>query len=196
MEYQTIKFSILGETAVGKSSFIKRFCEDKFSNQYISTMGFSYTIKGIQVENQNYRLTFNDVSGDDTYLTTVIPKIINSTAILFMYDVTKKESFGFISKWIETVKENNIIDGLQMYLIGSKIDLESDREIPKEVGKEVAERIGMDFLEISSKSGENIKEAMLFIIKKALKLSNDFSGEIIMDQKNINQEKKNNKKKK
>ena len=127
-------------------------------------MGFSYTIKGIQVENQNYRLTFNDVSGDDTYLTTVIPKIINSTAILFMYDVTKKESFGFISKWIETVKENNIIDGLQMYLIGSKIDLESDREIPKEVGKEVAERIGMDFLEISSKSGENIKEAMLFII--------------------------------
>ena len=159
-------------------------------------MGFSYTIKGIQVENQNYRLTFNDVSGDDTYLTTVIPKIINSTAILFMYDVTKKESFGFISKWIETVKENNIIDGLQMYLIGSKIDLESDREIPKEVGKEVAERIGMDFLEISSKSGENIKEAMLFIIKKALKLSNDFSGEIIMDQKNINQEKKNNKKKK
>ena len=164
MEYQTIKFSILGETAVGKSSFIKRFCEDKFSNQYIGTMGFSYTIKGIQVENQNYRLTFNDVSGDDTYLTTVIPKIINSTAILFMYDVTKKESFGFISKWIETVKENNIIDGLQMYLIGSKIDLESDREIPKEVGKEVAERIGMDFLEISSKSGENIKEAMLFII--------------------------------
>ena len=39
-----------------------------------------------------------------------MPKIQNCTTIIFMYDVTNKESFGLISKWIEAVKENNKID--------------------------------------------------------------------------------------
>ena len=196
MEYQTIKFCILGDAAVGKTSFIKRFFDDKFSRQYISTIGAFPYVKSIQAGNQNYSLSFIDVSGNEKFLSTVMPKIQNCTTIIFMYDVTNKESFGLISKWIEAVKENNKIDGLQMYLIGSKIDLESERKIPTEAGKGVAEKIGMDFFEISSKSGENVKETMLYIIKKEFKLPNDFSGEIIMDQKDLNQKDSNQKKKK
>ena len=196
MEYQTIKFCILGDAAVGKTSFIKRFFDDKFSRQYISTIGAFPYVKSIQAGNQNYSLSFIDVSGNEKFLSTVMPKIQNCTTIIFMYDVTNKESFGLISKWIEAVKENNKIDGLQMYLIGSKIDLESERKIPTEAGKGVAEKIGMDFFEISSKSGENVKETMLYIIKKGFKLPNDFSGEIIMDQKDLNKKDSNQKKKK
>ena len=196
MEYQTIKFCILGDAAVGKTSFIKRFFDDKFSRQYISTIGAFPYVKSIQAGNQNYSLSFIDVSGNEKFLSTVMPKIQNCTTIIFMYDVTNKESFGLISKWIEAVKENNKIDGLQMYLIGSKIDLESERKIPTEAGKGVAEKIGMDFFEVSSKSGENVKETMLYIIKKGFKLPNDFSAEIIMDQKDLNQKDSNQKKKK
>ena len=168
MEYQTIKFCILGDAAVGKTSFIKRFFDDKFSRQYISTIGAFPYVKSIQAGNQNYSLSFIDVSGNEKFLSTVMPKIQNCTTIIFMYDVTNKESFGLISKWIEAVKENNKIDGLQMYLIGSKIDLESERKIPTEAGKGVAEKIGMDFFEISSKSGENVKETMLYIINLSI----------------------------
>ena len=52
----------------------------------------------------------------------------------------------------------------------------------------------MDFFEVSSKTGGKVNEAMLFIIKKALELPNDYSGEIIMEEKNLNQQKKNKKK--
>ena len=195
-EDKAIKFCIVGDQFVGKTHFLRRFCLNEFSRNYLGTLGFEIIKKSIQLGDQCYDLYFSDLSGQEKFKTTIMSRIKISTIIIFMYDVTKQESFDSIPKWIETVKENNENDGLQMILIGNKIDLENERKISKEQGREFAEKNAMDFFEVSTKTGENVNEAMLFIIKKALGKPNDFSGEIIMDEKNINQKKNNNQKKK
>ena len=193
---QEIKFCIVGDQFVGKTRFLRRYYLNEISTNYFGTQGFDLIRKSIQLGEQKYDLSFNDLSGQERYKKAIMSKIKICTIIIFMYDVTKQESFDSIPKWIETVKENNENDGLQMILIGNKIDLENERKISKEQGREFAEKNAMDFFEVSTKTGENVNEAMLFIIKKALGKPNDFSGEIIMDNKNINQKKINNQKKK
>ena len=193
---QEIKFCIVGEQFVGKTRFLRRYYLNEISTNYFGTQAFDLIRKSIQLGEQKYDLSFNDLSGQERFKKAIMSKIKICTIIIFMYDVTKQESFDSIPKWIETVKENNKNDGLQMILIGNKIDLENERKISKEQGREFAEKNAMDFFEVSTKTGENVNETMLFIIKKALGLPNDFSGEIIMDNKNINQKKINNQKKK
>ena len=193
---QEIKFCIVGDEIVGKTRFLRRYFLNEISTNYFGTQGFDLIRKSIQLGEQKYVLSLNDLSGQERFKKDIMSKIKISTKIIFMYDVTKQESFDSIPKWIETVKENNENDGLQMILIGNKIDLENERKISKEQGREFAEKNAMDFFEVSTKTGENVNEAMLFIIKKALGKPNDFSGEIIMDEKNINQKKNNNQKKK
>ena len=193
---QEIKFCIVGEQFVGKTRFLRRYYLNEISTNYFGTQAFDLIRKSIQLGEQKYDLSFNDLSGQERFKKAIMSKIKICTIIIFMYDVTKQESFDSIPKWIETVKENNKNDGLQMILIGNKIDLENERKISKEQGREFAEKNAMDFFEVSTKTGENVNEAMLFIIKKALGKPNDFSGEIIMDGKNINQKKNNNQKKK
>ena len=195
-EDKAIKFCIVGDQFVGKTRFLRRFCLNELSTNYLGTLAFDIIKQSIQLGEQKYVLSLNDLSGQERFKKDIMSKIKISTKIIFMYDVTKQESFDSIPEWIETVKENNKNDGLQMILIGNKIDLENERKISKEQGREFAEKNAMDFFEVSTKTGENVNEAMLFIIKKALGKPNDFSGEIIMDEKNINQKKNNNQKKK
>ena len=192
---QEIKFCIVGDQFVGKTHFLRRFCLNELSTNYLGTLGFEIIKKSIQLGEQKYDLSFNDLSGQERFKKAIMSKIKICTIIIFMYDVTKQESFDSIPKWIEIVNKNNKNEGLQMILIGNKMDLE-ERKIAKETGKNFAAQNRMDFFEISCKTEENVHEAILFIIKKALNLPNNFAGEIIMDQKNLNQPKINNQKKK
>ena len=194
-ENEKIKICFVGEQFVGKSSFVKRFVEGKFSANYLGTLFMNLNLKRIQVGNKEYNLSLNDLSGNEKFGSNILQIIKKSTLIIFMYDITKQESFDSIPKWIEIVNKNNKNEGLQMILIGNKMDLE-ERKIAKETGKNFAAQNHMDFFEISCKTEENVHEAILFIIKKALNLPNNFAGEIIMDQKNLNQPKINNQKKK
>ena len=110
-----------------------------------------------------------------------------------MYDIADRESFESIPEWIENTKDM-IKDkkNCSMFMIGSKLDLEENRKVTEEEGRKFAEQNGMHFLELSSTDKESVNKSMLFIIKKILNLSDDFSGKIMMDSKNIN-EKENEK---
>ena len=124
---------------------------------------------------------------------SVLTNDINTNAIIYMYDIADRESFESIPEWIENTKDM-IKDkkNCSMFMIGSKLDLEENRKVTEEEGRKFAEQNGMHFLELSSTDKESVNKSMLFIIKKILNLSDDFSGKIMMDSKNIN-EKENEK---
>jgi len=77
---------------------------------------------------------------------------------LLVYDITRKDTFDHLVKWLSEVKENASKD-ITVILIGNKNDLESKREVSFEEGENFAKENGLLFLETSAKTAKNIVEA-------------------------------------
>ena len=101
---------------------------------------------------------------------------------LLVYDVTRKETFIHITKWLEEIK-SNISEQITIILIGNKKDLENERKVSYEEGESFAKKNGLIFLEISAKIPNNIvevfKNSILSEISNVkLKYENDNDFEI------------------
>ena len=81
--------------------------------------------------------------------------------MFLVYDITRKESFDLVQYWIKDIREKGP-EGIAFMLIGNKKDLEEEREVSIDDGKKMAEELGgIPFMEVSAKTGENLKEAFL-----------------------------------
>jgi GTPase SAR1 family protein len=76
-----------------------------------------------------------------------------------MYDITRYLTFKNLNDWLnvfnQTIKEQG--QKVSTILVGSKIDLEETRTVLKTDAQNYAKENGfMDYMECSSKSGENV----------------------------------------
>ena len=152
----------LGDAAVGKTSLITRYVDNKFRNYYLGTIGIDSQIKKIQLKNgEEIKVLITDTAGQERYRSIATNYINKANGILLIYDITNKESFDNIDNWAEQIKEKTE-DLIPMILIGNKKDLEEKRCISKEKGEECAKNIcgGIKFYETSCKTGENIEIAI------------------------------------
>ena len=200
--YESIKVMTLGNSNVGKTSFIRRFTDDSLQEIYVSTNGIDFQSKILKLSNQKiYKLFIYDTAGQERYNSIAVNFIKNADGILLIYDITEQESFNSISNWmkdIEEVKGKNF----PVVLIGNKADLENARIIKKEEGEELAKKYGKPFFETSCKNGNNIQEASIKIINIIIKkrknkkeLREEYKFEYIkdslkLDKKNFNKKKK------
>lgn len=89
----------------------------------------------------------------------------NAHGIIYVYDVTNKDSFESIPYWVEhlnqqTPKNNHVLQ----ILIGNKIDCDNrPREIDYQTGQDVANELDIRFCECSAKTGKNIEQALLLL---------------------------------
>ena len=77
---------------------------------------------------------------------------------LLVYDITRKETFVHVTKWLEEVRDNSS-KTIAIILVGNKNDLEDQREVSYEEGEALAKENGLMFLETSAKTSCNIIEA-------------------------------------
>ncbi len=86
---------------------------------------------------------------------------------LLVYDITKKETFINVTKWLEEIK-SNISQDIAIILIGNKKDLKDKREVSYEEGEALAKENGFMFFETSAKITDDInkvfKKSILFIL--------------------------------
>lgn len=98
---------------------------------------------------------------------------------MLVYDVTKRQSFDHVARWVEELRahaDNSIV----IMLIGNKADLVDLRTVPTEDAVEFAENQGLFFFETSALSGDNVETAFFKLLeeihnvvsKKALDSSN------------------------
>ena len=94
--------------------------------------------------------------------------------ILFIYDVSDRESFDSIPKWIQDVLDVKNTEPV-LVLIGNKIDLEKERKVTYEEGKRFAEQNNFIFQEVSAKTGKNFD--ILFEVQIYESIYNKFKNE-------------------
>ena len=182
----------LGNSAVGKTSFIIRYTDNSFQEVYLSTIGIDYKEKMIDVDNKQYKLFFYDTTGQEKFRSLAFNTVKNADGVILMYDITNKESFKSIPEWIKNVRERKG-DDFPLLLLGNKIDKEDKRVISKEQGEDLAEEYNIDFFEISNKNGTNIEEAVFTFLKKILEYISHAERKLnnsIISSKDLNYKKK------
>ncbi len=87
---------------------------------------------------------------------------------MLVFSINQAESFRNIHSWIKQI-DMNTSDSVAKIMIGSKCDLENERQVSKEEAENLAIKHGMEYIEVSSKEGINIDtsfEKLATVIKK------------------------------
>ena len=179
----------LGNGQVGKTSIILRYIDDRFSLNYLSTIGIDSKIKKIIMPNgEQIKVKISDTAGQERFRSIASNYLKKANGILLVYDITSHESFSDINKWLQEINKNEC--NKPMVLIGNKCDLNDQREVPKEEGMGYAKNVAKNipFYETSCKSGENIDKAIMDLVNQ---IYNKYSGNNINENIEIVKEKDN-----
>ena len=163
----TINIMTLGNSSVGKTSYIIKYTDNYFREIYLSTIGIDRKVKSIKLNNKNIKLIFHDTTGQERFKSLSFNIIKNADGVILMYDITNKESFESIPEWIKNVTESKGND-FPKILLGNKIDKENKRILSYEEGNKIAKDFDIDFFETSVKEGINIDESCKALVEKIL----------------------------
>ena len=157
----------LGNGQVGKTSIILRYIDDRFSANYLSTIGIDSKIKKIKMPNgEQIKVKISDTAGQERFRSIASNYLKKANGILLVYDITCHESFSDINKLLQEINKNE--SNKPMVLIGNKSDLEEKREVPKEEGMGYAKNVAKNipFYETSCKTGDNVDKAIMDLVNQ------------------------------
>merc|ERR1712230_82195 len=165
-----IKLLLIGDSGVGKSCCLLRFSEDSFTPSFITTIGIDFKIRTIELDGKRVKLQIWDTAGQERFRTITTAYYRGAMGILLVYDVTDERSFNNIRTWFSNV-EQHATEGVNKILIGNKCDWEDRRVVSTERGQQLADELGIPFLEVSAKSNINVEKAFFSLasdIKKRI----------------------------
>ena len=144
-EFQ-FNFITVGDSGVGKSCFVLNFAEQRTRRLHQPTIACEFAARVIQVKGRPIRIQIWDTAGQENFRSITRSYYRNSVAALIVYDITNRSSFDKVASWISEVKEN-VHKQVSVYLIGNKLDLESQRQVQYEEGQNLAKQHNIKFTE-------------------------------------------------
>ena len=160
-----LKYIIVGDSSVGKSNLLMKFIQNKFTEEYLTTIGVEFGTKNMKINDKIYRIQIWDTAGQEYFRSIARAYYKNCVCAMVVYDITCKESFENVKNWLQDIREESPKTVL-ICLIGNKIDLEDKRIISFDEGKTFANENGIIFMETSAKTGEGINEIFEQSIKE------------------------------
>eukprot|EP01017_Pseudomicrothorax_dubius_P041633 TRINITY_DN6678_c0_g1_i2.p1 TRINITY_DN6678_c0_g1~~TRINITY_DN6678_c0_g1_i2.p1 ORF type:complete len:205 (+),score=46.67 TRINITY_DN6678_c0_g1_i2:143-757(+) len=149
------KLLLVGNSAVGKSSILLRFTDNIFNDSFLPTIGVDFKIRTYNVGGKQAKLQIWDTAGQERFKTITSTYYKGAHGIMLVYDVTDRQSFRDVENWVQEV-EKQASENVVKVLIGNKCDLDKERQVTFDEGKEYADSIGIKFLETSAKAATNI----------------------------------------
>ncbi len=150
-----LKICSAGSYQVGKTSLIRRYAENKFSMDYMPTIGVDITTKRVEVDDNQIKLLLVDTAGQEFFGKIRQSYFVGALGCLFVYDVTRSETFTDLNRWISDFRS---VAGEEAFItiIGNKKDLEESRIVTYQEGKDFADQYGAPFYECSAKLGGGV----------------------------------------
>ena len=161
MSYEYLfKYIIIGDSGVGKSCLLLQFTDKRFRPDHDLTIGVEFGARMIDIEMHRVKLQIWDTAGQESFRSITRAYYRGAAGALLVYDITKKESFRNVGRWLEEARQNGN-QNMTIMLIGNKSDLGEQRAVQREEGAKFAQDNGLIFQETSAKTAQNVEEAFL-----------------------------------
>ena len=181
----------LGEGDVGKTSIIRRYIHNIFDESILSTIGLNFSYKEVKLKNgKSLKIKLIDTAGQEKYRALAKSYFKNVDAVLFVFAISRKDSFDNMTNWINLFKDNhNGKEGIPMYLIGNKSD--EEREVQKDVIDEFIIENKYKYFETSAKENIGIDELFQELSEDLYKILIETGGKKSQNTQTLNKYKGN-----
>uniref|UniRef100_A0A3P8T1D5 RAB44, member RAS oncogene family n=1 Tax=Amphiprion percula TaxID=161767 RepID=A0A3P8T1D5_AMPPE len=149
---------MIGDSSVGKTSFMKRAQTGKFSLDIPSSIGLDSCMWTVVVDGKPVVLELWDTAGQERFRSITRHIFHKAQAFLLMYDITCTESFSAVSYWANCIQESGTED-VTVLLLGNKSDC-AKRQVKTEQGEILAKEYNFEFMECSAATGENVVQCL------------------------------------
>ena len=117
-----LKILVIGDSGVGKTNLITRYCENSYKNNYVATIGIDFKIKNFTLDNFSLRLQIWDTAGQERFKNMTNTFYKGAAGIVIAFSITDIQSFENVSTWVKQIN-NSAEEGVVKLLVGTKCDL-------------------------------------------------------------------------
>ncbi|XP_057657552.1 ras-related protein Rab-27A-like isoform X3 [Diorhabda carinulata] len=173
MDYDyLIKFLALGDSGVGKTSFLYQYTDGVFHSRFISTVGIDFREKRMiyQSKGRNHRIHLQlwDTAGQERFRSLTTAFYRDAMGFLLLFDLTNEQSFIEIRNWIEQLRLHAYCETPDIVLCGNKADMEDKRVITEWRAREFASSYKLPYLETSAATGQNVNRAVETLVERVM----------------------------
>jgi len=154
---------LLGDENVGKTSLARRYCEGKFEQSPVPTIGVDFQTKIMQLNNQVVKLSIWDVSGQPRFQVVRETFYRGCLAAALIFDLTNMETLNHLDAWRNEIQA--YAPNTCFLAAGNKLDLVGGG--PNTLGMELASRHNIPYIETSAATGKGVEDLFLCLANLA-----------------------------
>jgi small GTP-binding protein len=147
-----LKVLIVGNGSVGKTSLVRRYCEGKFSESRVTTIGVDFQVKLVDLPAGQVKLSIWDLAGQERFAVMRPGFYKGGRAAGMVFDVTEPQTLADLPRWRDELL--GVVPKVPIVVIGNKIDLA--RAVESHAGQAYADSIGAPYLETSAATGDGV----------------------------------------
>ena len=121
----------------------------------------------MEIKGKKLKVKIWDTAGEERFKNIISNYYIGANGILLLYNITDRDSFDSLNSFLIEIRKNAKKD-IFIILVGTNCDLEDERIVTYQEGKDFATKNGMKFIEVSAKNNINIKEAFNILLEDIL----------------------------
>lgn len=173
-----IKFLALGDSGVGKTSFLFQYTDNTFNTKFISTVGIDFrekrvvhrtpSIDGTIGRTQRIHLQLWDTAGQERFRSLTTAFFRDAMGFLLLFDLTNEQSFVNTRNWLTQLQTHAYCDNPDIVLIGNKVDLEDKRTVTEAQILEFAENHNLKYFDASAATGQGVNKAVECLLEKVM----------------------------
>ena len=155
----SLKITFLGDSSVGKTSLITKYCQDKFIPEGTNpTINVGILEKSIKIDSfTEVKFSIWDTAGAEKYISFTKGYLRESNGVIIVFDFSNEKSFENLNLWMDLIDEGIGGEKIEKILVGNKSDLpDNEKKISDDMAKKFAGEHGMKFISVSAKEGINI----------------------------------------
>ena len=94
-----VKLLLIGDSGVGKSCILLRYCDNEFTTSFITTIGIDFKVKTVEVSGKRLKLQIWDTAGQERFKTICTAYYRGAQGIFLTYDVSDRKSYENVKNW-------------------------------------------------------------------------------------------------